>query len=239
MLRAWTVAGTLVLGIGVGTSAWAQHDHEGDVAVSASNGVLQIGGGHFEIHGMTGYKIFEADFRDLAGGPWLTRNPGFQTQEGNTLAPLSLITFEGLGALSFWDGSAWGAAAGGVTVGVADVLAGAVTGWSSTGVTPGEYTYVGQVSSTGVLHEHLAMSINSDAPVGAYLIQMSLGSDSYAASAPFYIAFNNGLSADAFESSIGALVAAPVPEPETYAMLAAGLAVIGAVARRRRQREAA
>ena len=32
----------------------------------------------------------------------------------------------------------------------------------------------------------------------------------------------------------GFLHAAPVPEPETYAMLLAGLAIIGAVARRRR-----
>jgi hypothetical protein len=32
---------------------------------------------------------------------------------------------------------------------------------------------------------------------------------------------------------------APVPEPETYAMLLAGLGVMGAVVRRRKQKQAA
>jgi hypothetical protein len=34
------------------------------------------------------------------------------------------------------------------------------------------------------------------------------------------------------------LVMAPVPEPESYAMLLAGLGIVGAVARRRRSAEA-
>jgi hypothetical protein len=38
------------------------------------------------------------------------------------------------------------------------------------------------------------------------------------------------------EGEIDALAAAPIPEPETYALFAAGLAVLGFVSRRQRRR---
>lgn len=49
-------------------------------------------------------------------------------------------------------------------------------------------------------------------------------------------AFNN---IDNISVTDGSVVTAPVPEPETYAMLLAGLGLIGTIARRRKQKSAA
>jgi hypothetical protein len=45
----------------------------------------------------------------------------------------------------------------------------------------------------------------------------------------------DGIVSDALARSRLIVLTAPVPEPETYAMLLAGLGVLGAVARRRKQ----
>ncbi|MCZ8076046.1 MAG: PEP-CTERM sorting domain-containing protein, partial [Paucibacter sp.] len=70
--------------------------------------------------------------------------------------------------------------------------------------------------------------------VGAYLIELKLKSDDYAASDSFYIVFNRGLSEAAFESSVDALVAVPVPEPSSYILMLAGMGAVGLLVRRRR-----
>jgi len=233
VIRTFAISGLIALSSLVPTLAQAdEHDHAGDIAVSALDGKLVTGGSHFETHGVDGYNIYEADFGDLAGGPWTTKNPGFQTQGGATLTPYALISFAGLGSLSFWDGASWGTAPTGVGVSIADVLQDALTTWSATGVTPGETSYVAQVSAAGTIHDHLALSVTPNATAGAYLIQLQLTSDAYASSDPFYLVFNRGLSSDAFEASVDALTT-PVPEPASYALLIAGLAGVGFLMRRR------
>lgn len=65
------------------------------------------------------------------------------------------------------------------------------------------------------------------------------GSTFTASAAPVVISFSgvgNGNKNRWVEISDVTLVAAPVPEPETYAMMAAGLGIVGFVARRRRTR---
>lgn len=242
MIRTLALTGVFALTTLAHSLALADGDHAGDIAVSAVGGKLMTGGDHFEIHAATGFKIYEADFGDFANGAWVTKNPGFQTQDGATLVPNSLLSFAGLGTLGFWNGSAWGTAPVGVTVSIEDALqAGdeSLTKWTASGVTrgvtpDGATSYVDQVAANGTLHSHLAMSVTPGAAAGAYAIQLQLTHDAYASSDPFYLVFNRGLSGDAFEASVEAF-AAPVPEPSTYALLLAGLVGVAAVARRRQQ----
>jgi hypothetical protein len=216
-------------------AAHAQHDHSGDIAVSTVAGKLVVGGEHFETHGLNGYNIYEADFGDFPN-PFETDDPGFQTQGGAKVSPNSILSFAGIGKLQFWNGSAWGNTVANEKVQIKDAFDGALNTWSDAGFIAGEYSFVGQAGGNGSLHEHLDMLVTPNATAGAYLIQLQLISDTDAASMPFYIAFNRGLGAEAFETSIDALVAAPVPEPETYALLLAGLALVGAATRRRAAR---
>jgi len=234
MLKKMSLGLSLAAAMMLPTWALASGDHAGDIAVSAQNGKLMVGGSHFETHGVTGFNIYEADFGDLASGPWATKDPGFQTQGDQLLKPGALISFEGLGALSFWNGASWGAAAAGFSVSVADVYQDAPTSWHMGGVTQGETQYVSEVSAGGTIHDHLKMSVTANAPVGAYMIEMKLKSDDYAASDSFYIVFNRGLSQESFEASVETLVAAPVPEPSSYALMLAGVGVMGLLLRRRR-----
>jgi PEP-CTERM motif len=237
VIRSLALTGVFALTTLAHSLALADGDHAGDIAVSAVGGKLTTGGDHFEIHGATGFKIYEADFGDFANGAWVTKNPGFQTQGGATLQPLSLLSFEGLGSLSFWNGSAWGTAPGGVAVSIEDALQdgdNSLTKWTASGVTPGVTSYVDQIATNGTLHSHLALSVTPGAAAGAYAIQLRLTSDAYTSSDPFYLVFNRGLSGEAFESSVESF-AAPVPEPSTYALLIAGLFGVAAAARRRQQ----
>ena len=93
---------------------------------------------------------------------------------------------------------------------------------------------IAQVSGAGDIHSHLDFSIGGAdrALAGAYLITLQLEANGVLASSPFYIAFNNGLEEAAFEGAVGALMA-PVPEPATWAMLIAGVGLVGALGRRR------
>jgi hypothetical protein len=233
MIRNFVITGALALAGMCPILAIASGDHAGDIAVSETAGKLRVAGVHFETHGLTGFNIYEADFGDLASGLWATKDPGFQTQGSDLLKPGALISFEGVGKLSFWNGSAWNAAQAGVGVSVADTLQEAKTTWTSAGVTPGDTSYVAQVSLSGTIHDHLKMSVTPNAAAGAYMVELKLTSDDYASSDAFYIVFNRGLSSAAFETSVEALVTTPVPEPASYALMAAGLFGVLVVARRR------
>ncbi len=185
----------------------------------------------------TGYKIFEGDFGDFAGGPFKTDDPGFDHQDG-AFTPFTQLWYRGLGTLGFWNGSAWATGPAGTSVTVEDAL-GSKTFFSAAGVAVPDGA-IGQFSAAGNIHQHLDFELvpGPMSPIGAYLITLQLTSRTaagvtpgpYLDSLPFHIVFNNGLGGDAFEASVMALA---VPEPGTYAMLLAGLLVLGAVARRR------
>ncbi len=69
---------------------------------------LQLPTGTLPIEAETGKLIFPADFRDLPGGDFKTRNPGFQSIR-ESLLPNELIGYRALGRLKYWDPSlsAW------------------------------------------------------------------------------------------------------------------------------------
>lgn len=54
------------------------------------------------VEAVTGRLIFPADFQDLTGGPFRTRNPGFQSIQ-NALLPNELLGYRALGKLKYWD----------------------------------------------------------------------------------------------------------------------------------------
>lgn len=237
-LRAASLVSALCLSA-LATPALAA-EHAGDVEVGVSVGQLVVDPEGGAAVAANGYAIFEGDFRDLAGGLYNTDDPGFVAEEGAFDQFGALLTFAGMGVLQSWNGTAWVTSTAAVSITIEDAL-GEVTTFSGTGVSAGASSFLAQISGIGDIHEHLDFDLTGAdrGLASAYLITLSLGSLSdvaassgpYAASNPFYIAFNAGLSSESFEGAVAQL--APVPEPETYAMLLAGLGVL-ALARRRR-----
>ncbi|MEF7612753.1 PEP-CTERM sorting domain-containing protein [Aquincola sp. MAHUQ-54] len=233
MFDRFAIAGLLAAGSLVPFAAHAvgEHDHAGDVAVSAVGGQLVLGGG-FQTTA-SGHKLYEAEFGDQFVY-YQTSNPGFQTQDGAALLPGTFLSFAGVGALGFWNGTAWGTAAAGDYVSIRDA-AGQDTQWTGSGVAAGASSYIARVDAGGGVHAHVPFSTNPLGTEGAYLIQLQLTSPDYASSTPFYIAFNYGLSHEDFELAVDSLVTA-VPEPGTYALMLLGLGAVGMAARRRSAR---
>lgn len=210
--------------------------HDGDVilAVNPSNQIVIESASLF--HGVNGYAIFEGDFGDLAGGPFRTDDPGFDTEPGS-FANGTLVNYQALGSLQFWNGSLWSSTVPGGEYVRLDGNLGEEVRWTTSGLLGDTSGLIGQAGPTGQIHEHLdirvARELGGAPAVGAYLIQLQINAQGYQSSDPFYMVFNRGLSASAFEASVDALVT-PVPEPGTWALLLAGLAVVGVAAQRRR-----
>jgi len=219
----------LVLSLG---QAQAQPQlHEGDVEMSIVNSQIVLNG-HAATQFGTGFKIFEGDFGDLAGGPFRTDDPGYDSETG-TFVPGTFITYNTVGSLRFWNGGTWGLA-GAERVRL-DGNLGEESFYSGTG-TSGDLTgLVGVAGNSGVIHEHLDMVVSRVGggipAIGSYMFQLYLGGTNLTASDTFLMVLNRGLSEQSFEQSVQALA---VPEPGTWLMWLAGVGLVGAIAARRR-----
>ena len=205
--------------------------HEGDVEMSIVSSKIVVNG-HSAVQFGTGFKIFEGDFGDLAGGPFKTDDPGYDSEIG-TFVPGTFITYNTVGSLWFWNGGTWGLA-GAERVRL-DGNLGEESFFSGTG-TSGDLTgLVGVAGNSGVVHEHLDMLVSRVGgglpAIGSYMFQLYLTGSDLIASDTFLMVLNRGLSVDDFELSVQALA---VPEPTTWLLWMGGLALIGAAARRRR-----
>lgn len=99
---------------------------------------------------------------------------------------------------------------------------------------------IDDASSSGAFHAHLDWFIEGAAPAGAYLLSLRLtdgqdigGRGRYVDSDPFYVLFNYGLSSAQYQTAFASRLMAPVPEPGSWAMMGAGLAVLAWRTRRR------
>ncbi len=227
----------LALGVLAPPSALAQH--AGDLDPTLASGKIVFDTGNLlPRNAATGYKIYEGNFNDFAGGPNSTDDPGFDVVDGTFVAGQQLW-FKAIGTLGYWNGSAWGAAPGSATFTITDALGGN-TLIKASGVT-NPFGAIGEADDGGGIHAHIDFSISPTpaGPVGAYMATLFLTSRTsdgvtpypgITDSDPFHLVMNRGLSTPNFENAVSVLA---VPEPETYAMLLAGLALVGGLARRR------
>ncbi len=204
-----------------GSSAWAIHY---DVELRTSAGPAansritteffgDLGlAGRLPIDAVTGYKIFPAYFSDLAGGPYLTANPGFQAFAGTFLKG-EIIQFRALGRLQYWNPSTerWGLAPDGVELilfgGIpAEIIVGYVqnptqwtdqynyydrgTRFSRNGVVGPPTAVIDDAKKDGSFHAHLDWKIVSSCGVpaaGVYMVSLNLWSTTLSEPGPKYL----------------------------------------------------
>lgn len=192
--------------------AFGEHDH--DHEEEGEEHAEEEGEEHHEegepLTTANGKYIFEADFGDFAGGPFATRDPGFAAEDGS-LGSSEIYTFNGIGSITFWDGSAWTSETD-AAINIKDAFFN-LSEWNSTGYNAGSTSYIGQSDAEGGFHQHVDYTINNDADAGAYAIMLNIGDSEgkYAESDSFYIVFNRGLSEEAYEAAVDNLSEVPVP----------------------------
>jgi hypothetical protein len=106
-----------------------------------------------------------------------------------------------------------------------------------TGLAAGSYDIEGSISGAGMSFTSVMLDGH------AWVLEMSggkykFGSITYTGTQPLVLTVLGTKTAGFSASFSGSVIAAPVPEPETYAMLLAGLGLMGAVARRRSKNNA-
>jgi len=221
--------GPIALALSLGQAQAQLHD--GDVEMSVVSGKIVVDG-HATTQFGTGFKVFEGDFGDIAGGPFRTDDPGYDSEAGAFL-PGTVISYNTVGSLWFWNGASWGLAfADSVRL---DGNLGEESFFSGTGNSGALTGLVGVAANNGVVHEHLDMSVlrvGGGVPTtGSYMFQLFLTGTGLTASDSFLLVLNRGLSEENFEMSVQALA---VPEPGTWLLWMAGVGLIGAITARRR-----
>ncbi|MBS3965472.1 MAG: hypothetical protein KGZ80_13475 [Methylomonas sp.] len=194
------------------------------------------------VEGTSGNMIFLADFRDFAGGPFRTTNPGF-TAVQNALNPGEIMRYRAIGILEYWNTTArqWSPApanmriklaggidprdiitdparCGGLLFCFAPGAVDSVTLFTGSGIGGTAEMMVDVANDRGHVHTHFDFFLENASgvlggPVGAYLVQMQVLSNLRTASEPVYILFNAGLSTADYTEALLELVNNPPPPP--------------------------
>ena len=202
------------------------HGDHGDVVAEAEAGAIEVETG-IQLAG--GGRLFEADFGDFEGGPYVTDAPGFQVEDG-PFGAYNYLAYNMQSDLKSWDGSSWVTTSNNLlTLESHDY-----------GVQPFSLGLIAMADDEGGVHDHLEYIIDSNAPTGAYLIEFILegytdqlltASNGYSSDSVF-IAFNNGLSEENYELGVDAM--SPVPVPAAAWLFVSGLAGLAGLRKARK-----
>lgn len=154
--------------------------------------------------------VFAADTGEF-GLPGWTDDPGVASSE---LAPGSLVGFNVLGGVRFWDGAAWVAPP--ADEGIEFASLGTPFGFIDGATTLFEGPWIAQAGPGGGVHEHISFWIqhpdfddSSFPPVnpfteGAYAFVIEMTSSAHAPAAPAVVIFNAGASDPEFDAALAA-----------------------------------
>ncbi len=176
--------------LGLATQAVAQL-HSGDITLSvpvAGGPIVTTGG---EWVGEYAGRVFDEGIMPTAP-PFVTSSPGFDSSTG-TFPAGSLIRFDFVKELLFWDGAMLAPTTATMTVDYQDVRFATISG-SDTAGAPG--FIITSVPSNGSFHEHLDYALPSDAAAGLYGLVLTLGpgraTPAFTTSDSFLVTFARG-----------------------------------------------
>lgn len=176
--------------VALATQAVAQL-HSGDITLSvpvAGGPIVTTGG---EWTGEYAGRVFDEGIMPAAP-PFVTGSPGFDSSTG-TFPAGSLIRFDFVKELLFWDGSMLVPPSATMTVDYQDVRFATISG-SDTAGAPG--FIITSVPSNGSFHEHLDYALPSDAAAGLYGLVLTLGpggaTPAFTTSDSFLVTFARG-----------------------------------------------
>jgi autotransporter-associated beta strand protein len=181
---------SLLMGIAFSGAAAAQ-SHSGDIALSVPvvGGPIVTAGGEWA--GEYAGRVFDEGIMPPAP-PFVTSSPGFDSMTG-TFPAGSLIRFDFVKELLYWNGAALASPATTLTVDYQDVRFASITG-SDTAGAPG--FIISSVPSNGSFHEHLDYALPGDAAAGLYGLVLTLGpgaaTPAFTGSDSFLVTFARG-----------------------------------------------
>jgi hypothetical protein len=237
--------GTLLICFALaGTQAARAHE---DVTPYALNGKI-VTGGHDDALGTDHLeqRVFGYDFGEDPSDPYFIGDPGFNNgaftigvYPGDGLLPANFtLRFELLTNLNYWDGIgavSWGAPPPQVSLGLqrgSNTVT--ISGSGASGTVP----TIASTGASGRVHVHLGSLLNSsdgidplgpNAPDGIYMVglELMLPGSGLANSESIYFVYNNNLDEAVHDLAIAAIESSlAVPEPSTYALGLAALAVL-------------